>query len=226
MKDISDCTIEYLFGKELPREQNFLFIEDINAKGHLFLLNLTKDFIKRGLNVVLVLLDSVPSNVLEELVVKESENFSVVNTYSNLYSKYYTSIQLHELNLTLKALRRQLKSEKGLIMLFWSLNPLFIHFSSNDVIHFYSENVKHAIENNTIEFYLIGKGIIEDMVIRRLIAISHCVLELEKDSSHENKCDLVYLKTMGMNIHQNILHYEYKEENSIWDSKIFIIDHL
>ena len=209
-KTISEFSIKYLFGEELPKEQNFLLIEDINAKGELILLKLIEEFVEMNFHAILVLLDTIPSAILEELVAKESEKFSIVNTYSDVFSKYYTSIKLHELNLTLKAIRKQLKSERRLVLFFWSLNPLFINYLSSDVIHFYSENVKHAIENSTIEFYLLGKGLVEDLVMRRMIAISHCVIQLEKNTSLENTWNINHLKTMGMDVPNNKINYKIK----------------
>ncbi|MHA1651384.1 MAG: hypothetical protein ACTSYB_14425 [Candidatus Helarchaeota archaeon] len=226
MQGALEFSIKYLFGEKHPKEQNFLIIEDINTKGELLLLQLIQEYISNDYNTVLVLLDSIPQNILEELVVKESENFAVVNTCSDLYSRYYTSMKLHELNLTLKSLRKKIKGEKKLAIFTWSLNPLFIYYSSPDVIHFYLENVKHAVENNTTEYYLIDKGIIDEMAMRRLIAIAHCVLQLEKDNTSENVFNIAYLKTTGMAIKKNKIRYKYQVKSSLWESKIWLIDHL
>lgn len=226
MEALFDFSIKNLFGNELPKEQNFLIIEDINAKGEVLLLELIEAFKKIDFNTVLVLLDFIPSLILEELVVKESENFSIVNTYSTCYSKYYTTIKLHELSLTLKSIRKELQNERRLAIFVWSLNPLFIYYSSNDVINFYLENVKHAIETKTIEFYLVGKNLVENQEMRRLIALAHCVMELEKNNSLDNYWNIHYLKTMGLNLPRNEILYKYETGSSIWDSRILFIDHL
>jgi archaellum biogenesis ATPase FlaH len=226
LENCLDFSIKNLFGKDLPKEQNFLIIEDINAKGEFFLLKLVEEFRKIGYHTVLVLLDSLPSTILEELVVKESDDLSIVNTYSTVYSRYYTSIKLHELSLTLKSIRRELQNERKLAIFVWSLNPLFINYSSNDVINFYLENVKHGIENKTIEFYLVEKGLIEDIAMRRLIALAHCVIELERNDSCESCWNIRYLKTIGLNLKHSEIIYKYKVGSSIWDSQITFIDHL
>jgi archaellum biogenesis ATPase FlaH len=149
-----------------------------------------------------------------------------VNTYSACYSKYYTTTKLHELNLTLKSIRKEPQNEKKLAIFVWSLNPLFIYYSNNDVINFYLENVKHAIETKVIEFYLVGKGLIENQEMRRLIALAHCVMELEKSNSLDNSWNIHYLKTMGLNLPKNEIAYKYEAGSSIWDSRITFIDHL
>lgn len=226
MESASEFSVEFLFGKKIPKEQNFLIIEDINAKGELILLKLIQEYILDNFKTVLVILEPIPHCLLEELAIKESENFSIVNTYSTSCSRYYSSIKLHELNLTLKALRKELKSDRKLIIAYWSLDSLFINYSSNDVIQFYLENVKHASDNNTIEFYLVGKGIVEEMVMRRLISIAHCVLELQKSQSLDDLCNISYLKTIELDVKKNKPHFKYKIESPLWNSKIWFIDHL
>jgi archaellum biogenesis ATPase FlaH len=133
---------------------------------------------------------------------------------------------LHELNLTLKSIRKELQNEKKLAIFVWSLNPLFIYYSSNDVINFYLENVKHAIENKTIEFYLVGKNLIENQEMRRLIALAHCVMEMEKNNSLDDCWNIHYLKAMGLNLPKTDIIYKYEVGTPIWDSKILFIDHL
>lgn len=226
MESSLDFSIKYLFGKDLPKEQNFLIIEDINAKGEFLLLKLIEDFGKIDYHTVLVILDLLPSTILKELVVKESDNLSIVNTYSTAFSKYYTSIKLHELSLTLKSIRREFQNDRKLAIFVWSLNPLFIYYSSNDVINFYLENVKHGIENKTIEFYLVEKGLIEDTAMRRLIALAHCAIELERSNSSESCWNIRYLKTMGLKLKNTEIVYKYEVASSIWNSKITFIDHL
>jgi len=226
METILSFSIEYLFGSSFPKEQNFLIIEDINAKGEFLLLELIEAFRKINFNTILVLLDFIPSSMLAELTAKESDNFSIVNTYSPECSKYYTTTKLHELNLMLKSIRKEFQSEKTLAIFIWSLNPLFMSYSSNDVINFYSENVKHAIETKTLEFYLVGKGLIENQDMRRLIALAHCVLELEKHAYQEFYWNIHYLKTMGLNLSKTEIVYKYEIGTSIWDSKLYFIDHL
>lgn len=226
METYLEFSIKNLLGKDLPKEQNFLIIEDINAKGELLLLKLIEEFRKIEYHTVLVLLDFLPSRILEELVVKESADLSVVNTYSTVYSKYYTSIKLHELSLTLKSIRREFPNDRKLAIFVWSLNPLFIYYSSNDVINFYLENVKHGIENKTIEFYLVEKGLIEDIAMRRLMALAHCVIELERNNSFESCWNIRYLKTMGLDLKNTEMVYKYEVGSPIWDSRISFIDHL
>ena len=226
MEHVSESSLEHFFGKELPLEQNFLFIEDIDAKGELILLDLIKNYLYLNFDTVLVLLDALPHRVFEELAAKESNNFSIVTTQSNLSSKYKTSSKLHEINLTLKAIRRQIQPEKKLAMFFWSLNPLFILYDSNNVIQFYMENVKHSIENKTIEFYLIQKGLVDDLVIRRLIAIAHCVIQLEKTSPVDDVYNVKYLKSIEINCNRKKIKYKFEVGNSIWNNKILFIDHL
>jgi len=224
--EVQDFSIEYLFGNELPKEQNFLIIEEINAKGELLFLELIEALQKLNFNAILVLLDCIPLAILEELVAKESANFSIVNTYSTGYSKYFTTIKLHELNLTLKAIRREFQNEQKLAIFIWSLNPLFLSYSSNDVINFYVEHVKHAIETKAIEFYLVGKGLIANQDMRRLIALAHCVMELERHTTLDKCWRLHYLKTMGLNVPRNEIIYRYEVGSTIWDNKMRFINHL
>jgi len=221
MKNKLECSIEFLIGKITPREQNFLIIADINTGGEFLFLELIQEYIERGFKTVLVLLDALPRSVLKELAGRESDNFMIVNTYSDVETKYNTSIVLHELKLTLKALRKQLKSDKPLIMFFWSLNPLFIHYSNNDIVRFFLENTKHAITNNSIEFFLISKGLVEELIMRRLISIAHSVIQLERDSSTNDLIKISYLKTLGTIPIERKIDYKFKIEVPIWDSKIW-----
>lgn len=225
MENILEFSIKNLFGKNIPKEQNFLIIENVNAKGEFFLLKLIEEFGKIEYHTVLVLLDFLPSTILDELLMKESDDLSIVNTCSTAYSKYYTSTKLHELSPTLKSIRREFQNKK-LALFVWSLNPLFINYSSNDVINFYLENVKNGIENKTIEFYLLEKGLIEDIEMKRLMALAHCVIELKKNNSLEGFWKIRYLKTMGLNLKNTELIYKYEAGSPIWDSKISFIDHL
>jgi len=226
METHSQFSISNLFGEKIPKEQNFLLIEDINSKGELILFNFIKEFVEKGFRTVLVLLDPIPYSILEEIVARESEEFIVVNTYSDLFSKYYTSMKLHELNLTVKALRKQLKSEQGLAFFYWSLNPLFINYTSNDVTHFVLENIRHSIENNTWEFYLLDKGAIDEITLKRLISMAHCVLELTAENNRRPIGQLTFLKTMALKAPIEPLKYRYKLGLSIWEHEIFFIDHL
>lgn len=176
-----------------------LTLEDVGGGGSEFFESLSCQKAQNGHLVLNVVIDPSCFHILNRLLLRKSNNFLIMDAVTESVRADYTcKPPLHEISLTLKEARRLLfnlarkwrerdsHNAIEIFIFFWSLNPLIINNQIRDVLSFLYTTVRQSIIYKTTEFYLLQKGIVEDQVLKSLMALSHVVWDIQ--NTNENGC--------------------------------------
>ncbi len=194
--------IEHLLTKP-PPGYVFLVIASQDSHYDLFMLTLIRKAIERGLSTLEVVTEARNRSLMAELSEKQNEKFQILEVaYGQQTMGAYTcSPHLHEINIQLRSLRKDLTPK---IITFEGLTPLLIDFSARDVVQFFKECVEESIKIGSNEFYLVHRETADSVTINQLFSLAQGIISL---TTAQGKHYLTIMKAKGVELPYNAIEY-------------------
>ena len=181
----------------------FLVIASQDSHYDLFMLTLIRKALERGLSTLEVVTEARNRTLMEELAEKQNDNFQILEVaYGQKTMGVYTcSPHLHEINIQLRSLRKDLTPK---LITFEGLTPLLIDFSARDVVQFFKECVEESIKIGSNEFYLVHAETADEVTINQLFSLAQGIITL---TTSKGKHYLTVKKAKGVELPYNPIEY-------------------
>ncbi|MFX1560799.1 MAG: hypothetical protein ACFFBL_09440, partial [Promethearchaeota archaeon] len=115
--------------------------------------------------------------------------------------EYTCSPHLHEINIQLRSLRKDLMPN---LITFEGLITLLIDFSARDVVQFFKECVEESIKIGSNEFYLVHAKTADEITINQLYSLAQGIITL---TTSRGKHYLTVKKAKGVELPYNPIEY-------------------
>ncbi len=201
--------IEHLLTKP-PPGYVFLIIASQDSYSDLFLLTLIRYALERELSTLEVVTEARNRKLMAELAEKQNEKFQILEVaYGQKTMGVYTcSPHLHEINIQLRSLRKDLNPK---LITFEGLTPLLIDFSARDVVQFFKECVEESIKIGSNEFYLVHNNTADSVTINQLFSLAQGIISL---TTTQGKHYLTIMKANGVELPYKSIEYVPRMSNS------------
>ena len=201
--------IENLLSKP-PPGYVFLVIASQDSHYDLFMLTLIRKALERGMSTLEVVTEARNRTLMAELAEKQNEKFQILEVaYGQKTMGVYTcSPHLHEINIQLRSLRKDLTPR---LITFEGLTPLLIDFSARDVVQFFKECVEESIKIGSNEFYLVHSETADSVTINQLFSLAQGIISL---TTAQGKHYLTIMKAKGVELPYNSIEYVPRMSNS------------
>jgi hypothetical protein len=186
-----------------PKGYVFLVMASQDSHYDLFMLTLIRRAIEMGLSTLEVVTEARNRSLMIELAQMQGNGFSImeVGYGQNTLGEYTCSPHLHEINIHLRSLRKDLMPN---LITFEGLTPLLIDFSARDVVQFFKECVEESIKIGSNEFYLVHAETADEVTINQLYSLAQGIITL---TTSRGKHYLTVKKAKGVELPYNPIEY-------------------
>lgn len=169
----------------------------------LFMLTLIRRAIELGLSTLEVVTEARNRSLMTELSQMQGNGFKImeVGYGQETLGEYTCSPHLHEINIQLRSLRKDLMPN---LITFEGLTPLLIDFSARDVVQFFKECVEESIKIGSNEFYLVHAETADEVTINQLYSLAQGIITL---TTSRGKHYLSVKKAKGVELPYNPIEY-------------------
>ena len=181
----------------------FLVMASQDSHYDLFMLTLIRRALEMGLSTLEVVTEARNRSLMTELSEMQGNGFKImeVGYGQNTLGEYTCSPHLHEINIQLRSLRKDLIPK---LITFEGLTPLLIDFSARDVVQFFKECVEESIKIGSNEFYLVHAETADDVTINQLFSLAQGIITL---TTARGKHYLTVKKSKGVELPYNPIEY-------------------
>jgi hypothetical protein len=186
-----------------PKGYVFLVMASQDSHYDLFMLTLLRRAIELGLSTLEVITEARNRSLMTELAQMQGNGFKImeVSYGQNTLGEYTCSPHLHEINIQLRSLRKDLMPN---LITFEGLTPLLIDFSARDVVQFFKECVEESIKIGSNEFYLVHAETADEVTINQLYSLAQGIITL---TTSKGKHYLTVKKAKGVELPYNPIEY-------------------
>jgi len=186
-----------------PKGYVFLVIASQDSHYDLFMLTLIRRALELGLSTLEVVTEARNRSLMTELAQMQNNGFKImeVGYGQNALGEYTCSPHLHEINIQLRSLRKDLMPN---LIAFEGLTPLLIDFSARDVVQFFKECVEESIKIGSNEFYLVHAETADQVTINQLFSLAQGIITL---TTSRGKHYLTVKKSKGVELPYNPIEY-------------------
>jgi KaiC/GvpD/RAD55 family RecA-like ATPase len=182
-----------MMGGELPESYSVMIIGGTSAGKSILCQQLTYRYLNQGKPCIYVTYDCFPNEIRESMKNfgwdisqhEENENFTFVDCYSSIagrqsQEKYSVkqSFALSELGIVMSSAMSTLR-QKSARVFFDSTTPLFTRVEPSKIVEFLQDRSAKIKGENGLFFFIVGKGTIQQDMLRRLEEIVDCIIDLE-----------------------------------------------
>lgn len=188
---------------KLPPGYVFLVMASQDSHYDLFMLTLIRRAIELKKKTLEVVTEARNRSMMQEVAEMQDGDFSILEvSYGQQTMGLHTcSPHLHEINIELRGLRKDLKPD---LITFEGLTPLLIDFSARDVVQFFKECVEESIKLGTNEFYLVHEETADEVTINQLFSLAQGLITL---STSKGKHYLAIRKSKGVDLPYSPIEY-------------------
>ncbi len=186
-----------------PKGYVFLVMASQDSHYDLFMLTLIRRALEMGLSTLEVVTEARNRSLMTELSQMQGNGFKImeVGYGQNTLGEYTCSPHLHEINIQLRSLRKDMKPN---LITFEGLTPLLIDFSARDVVQFFKECVEESIKIGSNEFYLVHAETADEVTINQLFSLAQGIITL---TTSRGKHYLTVKKSKGVELPYNPIEY-------------------
>jgi hypothetical protein len=186
-----------------PKGYVFLVMASQDSHYDLFKLTLIRRALEMGLSTLEVVTEARNRSLMTELSQMQGNGFKImeVGYGQNTLGEYTCSPNLHEINIQLRSLRKDMKPN---LITFEGLTPLLIDFSARDVVQFFKECVEESIKIGSNEFYLVHAETADEVTINQLFSLAQGIITL---TTSQGKHYLTVKKSKGVELPYNPIEY-------------------
>ena len=186
-----------------PKGYVFLVMASQDSHYDLFMLTLIRRALEMGLSTLEVVTEARNRSLMTELSQMQGNGFKImeVGFGQNTLGEYTCSPHLHEINIQLRSLRKDMKPN---LITFEGLTPLLIDFSARDVVQFFKECVEESIKIGSNEFYLVHAETADEVTINQLFSLAQGIITL---TTSRGKHYLTVKKSKGVELPYNPIEY-------------------
>jgi KaiC/GvpD/RAD55 family RecA-like ATPase len=182
-----------MMGGELPDAFSVMIVGDASAGKSVLCQQLTHNYLDHGKPCVYVTYDCFPDEMRENMknfgwdvsMHEQNEIFAFVDCYSSTagktsQEKYFVKqpFALSELGIVMSTTMSKLKQKSARVFLD-STAPLFTRLDPAKVVEFLQDRSAQIKGENGIFFFIVGKGTMQQDMLRRLEEIVDCIIDLE-----------------------------------------------
>ncbi len=196
----------------------YVFIVMASQDSHydLFMLTLVRRALELKMKTLEVVTEARNRSLMTEMADLQTSGFSIleVGYGQNTMGNYVCSPHLHEINIQLRSLRKEIAPR---LIMFEGLTPLLIDFPARDVVQFFKECVEESIKLGTVEFYLVHADTADPVTINQLYSLAQGIVTL---STSRGKHYLAVKKAKGVELPYNPIEYVPRmssEKRSEWE---------
>jgi hypothetical protein len=155
----------------------FLVMASQDSHYDLFMLTLIRRALELKLKTLEVVTEARNRKLMAELAEMQNEDFKILEvSYGQKTLGVYTcSPHLHEINIQLRSLRKDLIPK---LITFEGLTPLLIDFSARDVVQFFKECIEESIKVGSNEFYLVHAETADSVTVNQLFSLAQGIITL------------------------------------------------
>ncbi|MHA2078191.1 MAG: hypothetical protein ACXAB0_08625 [Candidatus Thorarchaeota archaeon] len=186
-----------------PNGYVFLVMASQDSHYDLFMLTLIRRALEMGLSTLEVVTEARNRSLMTELSAMQGNGFKIleVGYGQDTLGEYTCSPHLHEINIQLRSLRKDLTPN---LITFEGLTPLLIDFSARDVVQFFKECVEESIKIGSNEFYLVHAETADPVTINQLFSLAQGIITL---TTSRGKHYLTVKKSKGVELPYNPIEY-------------------
>lgn len=182
-----------LASETIPDSYSVMIVGDAGSGKSVLCQQLVDTYLKQGKPCIYVTYDCFPNEVRENMKAlgwdtseyEQNETFLFVDCYSSIagvpsQEKHFVKqpFALSELSIAISTAMEDLK-QKSVRVFLDSTVPLFTRLDSAKVAEFLQDRSAQIKGENGVFFFAIGKGTVEQGLMRRLEEIVDCVIELD-----------------------------------------------
>ncbi len=199
----SDSSIIHNLLTKPPPGYVFLVIASQDSHYDLFMLTLIRKALELKLSTLEVVTEARNRALMSELAEMQNDNFQIleVGYGQETLGVHSCSPHLHEINIQLRSLRKDIKPQ---LITFEGLTPLLIDFSARDVVQFFKECVEESIKIGSNEFYLVHAETADSVTVNQLFSLAQGIITL---STSKGKHYLTVNKAKGVELPFNSIEY-------------------
>jgi hypothetical protein len=181
----------------------FLIIASQDSHYDLFMLTLIRKALELNLSTLEVVTEARNRSLMLELAEMQNEIFQILEIgYGQETMGVHTcSPHLHEININLRSLRKDIKPK---LITFEGLTPLLIDFSARDVVQFFKECVEESIKIGSNEFYLVHAETADSVTVNQLFSLAQGIITL---NTSKGKHYLSVTKAKGVELPYKAIEY-------------------
>lgn len=199
---LDSSIVDNLLTKPPP---GYVFIVMASQDSHydLFMLTLVRRALELKMKTLEVVTEARNRSLMTEMAELQTSDFGIleVGYGQNTMGNYVCSPHLHEINIQLRGLRKDLSPR---LIMFEGLTPLLIDFAARDVVQFFKECVEESIKLGTVEFYLVHAETADPVTINQLYSLAQGIITL---STSRGKHYLAVKKAKGVELPYNPIEY-------------------
>ncbi|MHA1943725.1 MAG: hypothetical protein ACW96M_04950 [Candidatus Thorarchaeota archaeon] len=186
-----------------PSGYVFLVMASQDSHYDLFMLTLIRRALEMGLSTLEVVTEARNRSLMTELSKMQGNGFKImeVGYGQDTLGEYTCSPHLHEINIQLRSLRKDITPN---LITFEGLTPLLIDFSARDVVQFFKECVEESIKIGSNEFYLVHAETADPVTINQLFSLAQGIITL---TTSRGKHYLTVKKSKGVELPYNPIEY-------------------
>ncbi len=186
-----------------PKGYVFLVMASQDSHYDLFMLTLIRRALEMGLSTLEVVTEARNRSLMTELAEMQGNGFKImeVGYGQNTLGEFTCSPHLHEINIQLRSLRKDMMPN---LITFEGLTPLLIDFSARDVVQFFKECVEESIKIGSNEFYLVHAETADEVTINQLFSLAQGIITL---TTARGKHYLTVKKSKGVELPYNPIEY-------------------
>ncbi|TFF93092.1 hypothetical protein EU546_06695 [Candidatus Thorarchaeota archaeon] len=199
----SDASIVDQILTRPPKGYVFTVMATQDSHYDLFMLTLARRALQLKMKTLEVVTEARNRSLMSEMAELQSDHFGILEVAygQNTMGNHVCSPHLHEINIQLRSLRKDLMPS---LVLFEGLTPLLIDFAARDVVQFFKECVEESIKLGTNEFYLVHEDTADAVTINQLYSLSQGIITL---STARGKHYLAVKKAKGVELPYNPIEY-------------------
>jgi hypothetical protein len=199
----SDVSIVDQLLTKPPPGYVFIVLASQDSHYDLFMLTLIRRALELELSTLEVVTEARNRSLMFELSKIQNDGFQIMEVgYGQESLGMHTcSPHLHEINIQLRSLRKDLKPN---LITFEGLTPLLIDFSARDVVQFFKECVEESIKIGSNEFYLIHAETADSVTVNQLLSLAQGIITL---TTSKGKHYLSIKKAKGVELPYNAVEY-------------------
>lgn len=181
----------------------FIVLASQDSHYDLFMLTLIRRALELKMSTLEVVTEARNRSIMSELAKMQNADFQIMEVgYGQEALGVHTcSPHLHEINIQLRSLRKDLRPR---LITFEGLTPLLIDFSARDVVQFFKECVEESIKIGSNEFYLVHADTADSVTVNQLLSLAQGIITLT--TSH-GKRYLSVKKAKGVELPYNAIEY-------------------
>jgi circadian clock protein KaiC len=193
-----------------PEAYSIMIVGEADSEKSAFCQQLASGYLKQGKPILYISYDQFPEEIRTNMKDlgwdisdhEQKKNFTFLDAYSAIGGKpskeeYFIKqpFALSELGIGISLTLNTFQRNSGKVFLD-SMSPLFTRVDPSKVVEFLQERIAKVKAENSMFFFTVGKGTIQENYMRRLEEMVDCVIELEVQKEKKKIVRKVHFKKL------------------------------